>query len=153
VSGPFQSEREAREAVRHIIGPDIYAASIVQGNRALVKQAVTGARVELGAWDRQILDWLADYEIATVAVLAGLITRAADAVPPALAPTIAEALADGLRLREKRLAEPCADCDTAKGDPQRRELGAGLCERHCGDHDQAALYRLAAQSLGLEVTP
>jgi hypothetical protein len=37
--------------------------------------------VQLGAYDRRIIDWLANYEPATCAVVASLIARAAEPRP------------------------------------------------------------------------
>jgi hypothetical protein len=56
MSGPFATEREARESVRHIIDPAAYG-SITQRNRALLRFAVTSVGIEPGAYDRQVIDW------------------------------------------------------------------------------------------------
>ena len=42
----------------------------------MLEDACTAAGVELGAFDREILLWLAGWTPSTVAVLAGLISRA-----------------------------------------------------------------------------
>ena len=79
-SGPYETEREAREAARQAAGSDsprVYVSS--RANRAMLTGAVDSAGVQLGAWDKRIVDWLAGWEPETVAVVAGLITRAHEA--------------------------------------------------------------------------
>jgi hypothetical protein len=80
--GPYQTEAQARErtAVRSIY--DAAHAStrrgvMAEGSHRLLEQACTATSAELGAYDRRILAWLADWEPQTCAVIAGLITRAA----------------------------------------------------------------------------
>ena len=75
--GPFASEAEARAAaaslgIRPLGGPDPLAA----GNQRMLLDACTAAGVQIGAYDVRILEWLAQWEPATCAVIAGLITRA-----------------------------------------------------------------------------
>lgn len=53
---------------------------ITAANLDMLTDAVNAAGVQLGDYDRRILDWLANYEPATCAVIAGLITRAAESV-------------------------------------------------------------------------
>jgi hypothetical protein len=75
VAGPFATERQAWHAA------DVAAPGSPMGpeaNRALLLDALNAAGVQLGAYDRRIVDWLANYEPATCAVIAGLITRAAE---------------------------------------------------------------------------
>ena len=43
-----------------------------------LEEACAAAGVELGAYDRSILEWLAGWEASTVQVIIGLITRAAE---------------------------------------------------------------------------
>ncbi|MFJ8742907.1 hypothetical protein ACIRL2_26390 [Embleya sp. NPDC127516] len=47
-------------------------------NRALLYRVLTDAGVELGSYDRLIVDWLGDWDSATVLTVASLIVRAAD---------------------------------------------------------------------------
>jgi hypothetical protein len=72
MTGPFESEREAREAMRGQYEPTS------EGNRQLLLNAVNAAGVALGAYDRRIVGWLAGWEPQTCAVIAGLIARAAE---------------------------------------------------------------------------
>lgn len=89
MSGPYESESEAlagplyqeiralRDSGRIRSGdPD----RLVHGThlRAL-EAACVEAGVELGAFDRSILTWLAGWEASTVEVIIGLITRAGSA--------------------------------------------------------------------------
>jgi hypothetical protein len=81
MTGPFQTEAEvsALPAVRAV-----YAAfdrnPVVGGmqphNYQMLAAALAVAGVELGAYDDRILRWLAGWEPATCAVIAGLISRA-----------------------------------------------------------------------------
>jgi hypothetical protein len=83
-SGPYESARETREtpAVQAIYA-DIQATTgrphMDAHNARMLTTACDGARVQLGAYDRRIIAWLAGWEIETCAVVAGLITRAAAA--------------------------------------------------------------------------
>ena len=79
-SGPYESERKAaaspaaraaHEAFGTGRGPGMTAAN----HRALCS-AISAAGVDLGAWDHRIVMWLSSFEPSTVAVVAGLITRA-----------------------------------------------------------------------------
>jgi hypothetical protein len=78
--GPYQTEREAAGAAgaMHAAAPGIPLAA---GNHQMLTQACAAARVQLGDFDRRILTWLAGWEPATCAVVAGLIRRAAAAPP------------------------------------------------------------------------
>jgi hypothetical protein len=81
VSGPVETEQEARElpGVR-----DVYDAARASGRRGVMAEAshellcsaLDAAGVDLGQFDHQIALWLANYEPATVAVIASWVTRA-----------------------------------------------------------------------------
>lgn len=77
-AGPFETEREAlslpavRAAYAAITGPSTGDLECL----AILEDALTAAGVELGAYDRRIVNWLAGWEAQTCAVIAGLITRA-----------------------------------------------------------------------------
>lgn len=100
--GPFSTEKEAREWVRLVLAPAAYADSISEGNGALLERAVKSAGLTLGTYDVHILRWLAGHETAACAVVAALIWRAADGIPPGWALTITQALADAIAFREAR---------------------------------------------------
>lgn len=77
ITGPFEHEQEARDhqavrAVRYAHSAPLAALR----NHRILEDACTQAGVELGAYDHRILIWLAQYEPATCAVIAGLIRRA-----------------------------------------------------------------------------
>jgi hypothetical protein len=78
--GPFQTEREASQtkAVRAVYAAfdaDPGAGKMRPHNTAMLTAACEAAGVELGAYDRQVLAWLGNWEPATCAVIAGLIIR------------------------------------------------------------------------------
>jgi hypothetical protein len=77
VSGPYETEREASAAVQHILDSQPGTGAWGDGNRQLLEDACRAAGVQLGAYDYRIVLWLAGWEPATCAVVAGLITRAA----------------------------------------------------------------------------
>jgi hypothetical protein len=79
MTGPFQTEREARElpAVRAVYAAfeaDPGPGKMTAPNLRMLLDAVTSAGIHVGAYDVQILEWLAGYEPQTCAVIAGLIT-------------------------------------------------------------------------------
>jgi hypothetical protein len=95
--GPFETEREARESsaaqsasaqtglavdarpeVTRTAGAAAAQRAVKAPNLAMLTDACAAAGVELGAYDRCILAWLAGYEPAMCAVVAGVIRRAAD---------------------------------------------------------------------------
>jgi hypothetical protein len=77
VSGPFETERLARDAAHAIVAPDDgWSILHAPQNRLLLERACKAAGVELGAYDRRILDWLAGLEDSICAVVAGLVSRA-----------------------------------------------------------------------------
>jgi hypothetical protein len=76
VNGPFETEHEARAFAEHILSSP--AEAMRDGNLRLLEDACRAAGVELGRWDERIVVWLAGFEPSTVAVIAGLILRAAE---------------------------------------------------------------------------
>jgi hypothetical protein len=76
VTGPYETERQAAAAARHIYDSDPGTGAWGDGNHRLMEDACTAAGVQLGAYDHRILLWLAGWEPSTCAVIAGLITRA-----------------------------------------------------------------------------
>ena len=77
-AGPFETERQAREAATVLAGGQYPHANITAANLAALTDAANVAGLHLGAYDRRILEWLSGYEPAMCAVIAGLITRAAE---------------------------------------------------------------------------
>lgn len=75
-TGPYADDRAAHAAAIAAIppGPGRVILSGVQ-KRRLIESVCTAAGVELGAYDRHILDWLAGWNDSTCAVIAGLIHR------------------------------------------------------------------------------
>jgi hypothetical protein len=83
-AGPYQTEAQAREtdAVQQIHAA--FRADPGMGRMAphilrLLTEACSAAGVELGAFDRRVLTWLANWEPESAAAIAGMITRAHDA--------------------------------------------------------------------------
>ena len=84
MSGPFETEREARElpavqAVYEAFRADPGVGRMAPHNHRMLDEACAAARIGLGAFDRRVLAWLSGYEPETCAVVAGLITRAYEA--------------------------------------------------------------------------
>jgi hypothetical protein len=79
--GPFETELDA---IRHPAVQAIYAAMrastrrgvMAEEGRRMLAEACEAAGVELGAYDHRIILWLAGFEPAACAVVAGLIARA-----------------------------------------------------------------------------
>jgi hypothetical protein len=124
-SGPFYTDRQALAAsLYHQQGrpwnTDVPTTAL---NLADLAAALSG--VELGDWDRRIVEWLAGWEPSTVAVVCGLITRARDtALPPADRRTILAALDQAADDKRDRAAN-CPDCtDQSCGTCQYRHQTA-----------------------------
>jgi hypothetical protein len=77
MTGPFESEPEARAAA-HAVVPPAAGSSILDaaGNRQLLGRALEEAGVQTGRYDDRIAEWLAGWEDAICAVIAGWISRA-----------------------------------------------------------------------------
>ena len=57
-NGPFETEREARAAAHQVVRPEPGWSILHKSqNRFVLEQACETAGVELGLYDRQILDW------------------------------------------------------------------------------------------------
>jgi hypothetical protein len=87
MTGPYETERQARAVVAHIYDA-AHASSrrgvLAEENYLLLFRACEAAGIELGSpasYDRRILAWLAGFEPETCAVVAGLIARAHPAAP------------------------------------------------------------------------
>lgn len=80
-AGPFETEQQARDtpavqAVNEAFTANPGVGRMAPHNRRMLDQACAAAGVELGAFDRRVLAWLAGWEPDTCAVVAGLVTRA-----------------------------------------------------------------------------
>jgi hypothetical protein len=78
---PYETERPARElpaerAVYAAFDADPGAGKMAPHNARMLAEACVAAGVELGAYDRRTLAWLSQWEPTTVAVIAGVMTRA-----------------------------------------------------------------------------
>jgi hypothetical protein len=81
MTGPFETEREARElpavqVVYEAFDADPGAGKMAPHTRRMLDETCAAAGVDLGAYDRRILAWLSGWEPSTVAVVCGLISRA-----------------------------------------------------------------------------
>lgn len=81
MSGPFENREQAMAAVRpyaSVFGPaDYQAGTARQAQEALLLDACHKAGVELGAYDRRLVDWLIGMlDWSQIAVFVGLIDRA-----------------------------------------------------------------------------
>jgi hypothetical protein len=79
VSGPYETERQAREAARQIYEIDAALGAWTDANAGLLTSACADAGVVVGEYDAVVLRWLAGGEPKTCAVIAGLLTRAYEA--------------------------------------------------------------------------
>ena len=78
LAAPFETEDQAREAAHQVVAPEPgWSILRAAGRRELLTLALSGAGVEMGAYDERIAAWLAGWDDATCAVIAGWITRAA----------------------------------------------------------------------------
>lgn len=118
MSGPYESQRQAADAARHIT--DSPPGSWTDGSHRLLEDACRAAGVQLGAYDHRILLWLVGWEPSTCAVIAGLISRAA-ALSPAQLATVLDALEVAAEYKRDRAAN-CPDCEASPA-----EL-CGTCE-------------------------
>ncbi|MUN38999.1 hypothetical protein [Actinomadura litoris] len=75
--GPFETVCQAAATVREVYAQGIdWPGTFGQSNRDQLLAACEAGGVELGAWDRRIIEWLAGWEPEVVAVVVGLIARA-----------------------------------------------------------------------------
>jgi hypothetical protein len=73
-AGPFEAEREASAASLWAQQGREQGMTQAAANLAGLAAALSG--VELGSYDKRIIEWLAGWEPSTVAVICGLISRA-----------------------------------------------------------------------------
>jgi hypothetical protein len=76
MNGPYETEREAAAAARHINDLDAGTGAWRDGSLRMLEAACRAAGVQLGAYDTRILVWLTGWEPTTCAVIGGSITRA-----------------------------------------------------------------------------
>jgi hypothetical protein len=81
--GPYRTSREATTAG---IAARRAGESLSDAHLRILTDAITGAGVDLGPYDQRIVRWLANSDSPTVAVIAGLITRAAEQPADSRAP-------------------------------------------------------------------
>ncbi len=77
MSGPFETEREA--AAASLWGQFPAGLNMRACNLADLAAELSG--IELGAYDKRIIEWLAGWEPSTVAVVCGLVSRARQVRP------------------------------------------------------------------------
>jgi hypothetical protein len=109
VSGPYETERQAAAASLWATSGRDAGMPMDKANLAEIAAALSG--VDLGAWDRRIIEWLAGYEPSTTAVICGLIERArASALTPGQLRVMLSAL-DAATDAKRDAADVCSDCD------------------------------------------
>jgi hypothetical protein len=153
-SGPFETERQATEYARSVARPEVWAESLTEANRAVLSSAFGATGVELGAFDRRIRDWLADWEPATVAVIAAAVFRAyfsalptVTAGPITLKPEQLETVLVALDEAEELHMRECPDCDAVG------TADEPACPRHMADEAQIERYSALAALLHGQVAP
>ena len=83
INGPFETEREARAAAHDVVRPEPGWSILHKSqNLAFLELACEAPGVELGVYDRRILDWLSGFEDSICGVVAGLVARAVAAAAP-----------------------------------------------------------------------
>jgi hypothetical protein len=112
VSGPYETEREAAGAARHIYSSDPGTGAWGDGNHRLLEEACIAVGVQLGAYDQRILLWLAGWEPSTCAVIAGLISRAHTGLTADQFATVLDAL-DVAAEHKRDQAANCPDCEAS----------------------------------------
>lgn len=83
-----------------------------EANRAELLRALEG--VELGDFDRRIVDWLAIYEGSTVATICSWLLRAREAGKVAAVAHLARALDGHARVKAEGLADECDGADRSR---------------------------------------
>ena len=141
MNGPYETERQARAAA-HAAVPPLPGHSILAAgqNHELLCRSLEAAGVALGAYDHRIVSWLAGWEDAICAVVAGLIGRAhaATALDDDDQAVILAALADAAEAIRER-ADYCPAC---------QERLTGRCAGHADQLRRAAAYDALAGRLG-----
>jgi hypothetical protein len=86
-NGPFETERKTRTAAHEVVRPEPGWSILRKSqDRFVIERACEAAGVELGAYDRQILDWLSSFEDSVCGVIAGW--SPARSLPPAPGRTV-----------------------------------------------------------------
>lgn len=81
--GPYDTADEAAAAARAVIPPRDGRAVLTRAQQKnLLARIIDGTGIRTGRHDNRILDWLCGCDDATVAVIAGLLLRAAAALRP-----------------------------------------------------------------------
>jgi hypothetical protein len=159
VAGPFETEREAAAAVRHIhdAATPGRPGALTEGNVRLLEDTLHAAGVDLGKWDARILDWLAGWEPSTCAVVAGWVARAhrpeleeargallsayeapAVTLDHGQAATAADALEVAAEYRRYRASLTCEACAASPTE---------VCPDHEADLDRADEYDALARQI------
>lgn len=145
-TGPFETEREACAAALAAAGPPRPGWSILNEAQRhnMLLDACADAGVAVGAYDSRILAWLTHWEDPTVAVIAGLITRAHR---PELDQARAALLGTAVSLDEDQAATVIAALDDASEGIRERAAWCPACKAHPAalcDEDADRLSRAEA---------
>jgi hypothetical protein len=136
MSGPYETQRQAADSVRHII--DSPPVAWEDGNLRLLEGACRAAGVQLGAYDSQILVRLTGWDPWVCAVIAGLIARGhAGTLDEEDRRTVLDAL-DVAADHKRDVAANCGECEA------RPE---GLCPACEWRMDAAEAYDRVAATL------
>ena len=119
MSRPFETEREAAAASLWATSGR-HAGNMRTANLADLAAECGNAGVELGAYDRVIVERLATFEPSAVAVICSLISRACQAkgtivLPSEMSDCLADMLADAIQYR----SEGVASAVPGRGHPHR----------------------------------
>lgn len=141
--GPYETEAQARGQVHHIYAAAHTSRSpgvMDDGNHRLLCDTLVAAGVQAGAYDHEIVRWLARYEPQMVAVVAGLIARARQA--GALSADDVALVLDALDVAADHKRETAAYCPECEARPE------GLCPTCDWRLDRAREYDALAARIG-----
>ena len=148
---PLETEDQARQlpevrAIHQAFSASPGVGKMAAHNLRMLTGIIETARIALGAYDRQALEWLAGFDPQSCAAIAGIIARAHEAGFNLLRPAVQAGVFDlgeedaGLVLdalefaAEARRYRTTVTCDACTTSP------AGVCDPHADDIIRAEEY-------------
>ena len=143
MNGPYETESDTKPVTAPVYAAfraDPGVGKMAPHDRQVLDDVIAAAGVELGAYDLRILGWLAGWEPATCAVVAGLITRAH---PPASGDLRPAVLAGNLDLTQAEIATVLDALDVAADYKRDRAASCPDCDASPADLCGTCEWRLA----------